>query len=63
MQKSKIGLLVAAAAAYGAYKYSKLSPEKKSDLMTRGKDFMNKNLGDLSGLFGKKKSAMNGSDY
>lgn len=63
MQKSKIGLLVAAAAAYGAYKYSKLTPEKKNDLMTRGKDFMNKNLGDLSSLFGKKKSTMNGSDY
>jgi len=62
MQKSKVGLLLAAAAAYGAFKYSRLSPEQKNDLMTRGKDFMNKNLGGLSNLF-KKKTTMNESGY
>ena len=62
MQKSKIGLLVAAAAAYGAYKYSRMSPTQKNDLMARGKDFMNKNLGGVSNLF-KKKSTVNGSGY
>jgi hypothetical protein len=63
MQKSKVGLLLAAAAAYGAYKYSRLSPTQKSDVMTRGKDFMNKELGGLRNLFGKKKSTVNGSGY
>ena len=63
MQKSKVGLLLAAAAAYGAYKYSILSPEKKNDLMARGKDFMNKNMGNLSNVFAKKKSTVNGSGY
>ena len=62
MQKSKVGLLLAAAAAYGAYKYSRLSPEKKNDLMTRGKDLVNKNFGGLSTLF-KKNSTVNGSGY
>ena len=62
MQKSKVGLLLAAAAAYGAFKYSRLSPEQKNDLMTRGKDFMNKNLGGLGNVF-KKKTTMNGSGY
>ena len=63
MQRSKIGLLIAAAAAYGAYKYSKMTPEQKSTLKTRGKDFLNKNLGDLSNLFGKAKATTNGNGY
>lgn len=63
MQKSKIGLLLAAAAAYGAYKYSRLSSEQKNNVLTRGKEFMNKELGGLSNLFGKKKATMNGSGY
>ena len=49
MGKGKIGLLIAAAAAYGIYKYSKLTPEQKKDLMAKGKDFFNKKLGFLPG--------------
>ena len=63
MQKSKIGLLLAAAAAYGAYKYSRLSPDQKQDVKTRGKDFLNKELSGVRNLFGKKKSTVNGSGY
>jgi hypothetical protein len=63
MRKSKVGLLLAAAAAYGAYKYSRLSPAEKKNLMTRGKDFVNKNVGGLSNLFSKNKSTVNGSTY
>jgi hypothetical protein len=63
MQRSKIGLLLAAAAAYGVYRYSKLTPEQKSSLKEKGKDFLNKNLGSVNNLFGKKKTAMNGNDY
>jgi len=53
----KIGLLIAAAAAYGAYRYSRLSSEQKSSLKQKGKDFLNKNLGDVNGMFTKAKEA------
>jgi hypothetical protein len=62
MQRSKIGLLLAAAAAYGAYRYSRLSPTQKTDLRNRGRDFMNKNIGGLTNLF-KKKAHTNGTSY
>jgi hypothetical protein len=61
MQRSRVGLLLAAAAAYGYYRYSKMSPEQKNSLKTKGKDFIDKNLGGLGNLFGKKKQATNGS--
>lgn len=63
MQRSKVGLLLAAAAAYGAYRYSRMSPQQKTDLQTRGKDFLNKNLGGLKNLFHKTKTTTNGSGY
>ncbi len=63
MANSKVGLLLAAAAAYGAYKYSKMTPEQKSDLKTKGKDFLNKNLGDLKSAFGQTKTATNGNGF
>ena len=63
MQKSKIGLLLAAAAAYGVYRYSKMTPEQKSSLKSKGKDFLNKNLGDLNNLVGKKRAAMNENGF
>ncbi|MEO8403835.1 MAG: hypothetical protein ABI480_04550 [Chitinophagaceae bacterium] len=61
MTKGKIGLLLAAAAAYGVYKYSKLTPEQKKDLMAKGKDLFNNKLGGLGNLFGKQPVTMNGS--
>jgi hypothetical protein len=61
MLRNKIGLLLAAAAAYGVYKYSKMSPSQKEDLKNKGKEFMDKNLGDLSNLFGKKANPANGN--
>lgn len=54
MQKSNLSLLIAAAAAYGAYKYTRMTPEQKSSLKTKGKDFLDKNLGGLNNIFGKK---------
>ena len=32
MQRKGLGLLLAAAAAYGYYRYSKMSPEQKNSL-------------------------------
>ena len=54
MQRKGLGLLMAAAAAYGYYKYSKMTPDQKKDLRMRGKSFLDKNLGGLGNLFGRK---------
>ena len=59
----KIGLLLAAAAAYGAYRLSKMTPEQKNSLKTRGKDFLNKNLGGHNDLMAKKNATVSGNDY
>jgi hypothetical protein len=61
MLKSKVGLLVAAATAYGIYRYSKMSAEQKKELMTKGRDFVDKNFGSLGNVFGKKKQPVNGT--
>ena len=63
MQRKGIGLLLAAAAAYGYYRYSKMSPEQKNGLRQKGKDFMDKNLGGLGKLFGKKKDPVVNNGY
>ena len=57
MQRKGIGLLLAAAAAYGYYRYSKMTPEQKNGMRQKGKDFVDKNLGGLKDLFGKKNSS------
>ena len=53
MQRKLLGLLFAAA-AYGLYRYSRMTPEQKSDIKKRGKDFLDKNVGDVGNMFGKK---------
>jgi hypothetical protein len=53
-------LILAAAAAYGLYKYSKLSTQEKNNLKAKGKDFVDKNLSGLNGLLGKNRTAANG---
>ena len=58
MQTAKgIGLLLAAAAAYGAYRYSRMSAEQKNDLRQRGKDFLDKEIKGVSNMFKKKSTA------
>lgn len=61
MQKT-IGLLLAAAAAYGVYKYSKMSPEQKNSLKDRGRDLLDSKMG-LGNIFGRKQAAANGNKY
>ena len=56
MQRQGLGLLLAAAAAYGYHRYSKMTPEQKSNLKDKGKSFFDKYLGGLGNLFGKKTS-------
>ncbi|MBC7848199.1 MAG: hypothetical protein H7Y31_00615 [Chitinophagaceae bacterium] len=55
MQKKALGVLLAAAAAYGYYRYSKMSPDQKKDLLSKGKKLVKDNFGTgLEGLFGDK---------
>ena len=61
MQRKSLGLLLAAAAAFGIYKYSKMSPGEKNNLKARGKDLLDRKLG-LGNLFGKKQTVTNGHD-
>ena len=53
MQRKLLGLLFAAA-AYWLYKYSRMTPEQKGDLKKRGKEFLDKNMGGVENMFGKK---------
>ena len=53
MQKKLLGLILAAA-AYGVYRYTKMTPEQKSELKKRGGDFLDKNMGSFGNLFGQK---------
>jgi hypothetical protein len=45
-------LLLLGAAAFGAYKYSKLTDEQKQGLKDKGKKFFDDNLGSLKNIFG-----------
>ncbi|TMI97508.1 MAG: YtxH domain-containing protein [Bacteroidetes bacterium] len=53
MQKKLLGLILAAA-AYGIYRYTKMTPEQKAELKRRGGDFLDKNLGSFNNLFGER---------
>jgi hypothetical protein len=53
MQKKLLSLILAAA-AYGVYRYTQMTPEQKAELKKRGGDFLEKNLGSFGNLFGQK---------
>lgn len=63
MQRKGLGMLLAAAAAYGFYKYRKMTPEQKNDLRTKAKGFMDKNLGGIGNIFGKKTTTDTNTGY
>jgi hypothetical protein len=53
---ARIGsLLLAGAAAFGLYKYSKMSQQDKDNLLNKGKKLFEENAPEnLKGMFGKK---------
>jgi hypothetical protein len=57
MQRKLLGLLFAAA-SYGFYKYSRMTPEQREDLKKRGSDFLNKNFKGMRNSFDKKPATM-----
>ena len=59
MLRNKTGLLLAGLAAFGYYKYSKMTPEQRNSLIEKGKDLLNKNFGGLENIFGKKTTQAN----
>ena len=50
------GLLLLGAAAFGVYKYSKMSDQQKRDLKDKGKRLVDENLGGLKNAFGRGQS-------
>lgn len=59
MQRNRMGLLIAGLAAFGYYKYSKMTPDQKKNLMEKGKDLLNKNVGGFENIFTKKTTPIN----
>ncbi|HVE62137.1 MAG: hypothetical protein ABR503_02270 [Chitinophagaceae bacterium] len=47
-------LILAGLAAFGYYKYSKMTDQQKRDLKEKGKKFVDENLGGLKNVLGKK---------
>jgi hypothetical protein len=63
-RKAGLGsLLLLGAAAFGAYKYSKMSDQQKKDLVAKGKKLVDDNLGGITNKFGKRStpSTVNGT--
>ena len=47
-------MLLAAAAAYGYYRYSKMTPEERKNMIEKGKQLFIENFGRVGDLLGKK---------
>lgn len=56
MNNKTLSLLAAAAAAYGIFKLSKMSPQQKDELLAKGKDLLNKGLGTVKENMNKTKT-------
>ena len=58
MQKKGVSLLIAAAALYGCYRYSKMTVEEKHPVKEKGKKFVKDYFG-LGNLFSTKPQPAN----
>ena len=54
MQRKGMNLLLAGLAAYGYYRFSKMSPTEKTALKTKARKFVNDNVGGLGNIFGRR---------
>jgi len=54
MRRNGLGLLLAGLAAYGYYKFSKMSPAEKTAMKQKAKKIIDDNLGSFRNLFVKK---------
>lgn len=64
MKLKKAGvLLAAAAAAYGAYRYLKMTPEQKKDLKTKGRRLLKRDAGENKEMKKKKNIPIAGFAY
>lgn len=52
-------LLLLGAAAFGAYKYSKMSDQQKKDLMDKGKRLVNDGVSSIKNRFGGQNAPQN----
>jgi|GEM_PF-1030226 len=52
------GVILAAAAAFGLYKYRRMTPEQRKDLHQKGKSFIDK-YGGFKNIFRKKTAVHN----
>jgi hypothetical protein len=53
-------LIAAGAAAYGAYRLSRMTPEQKSNLRAKGKGLLDKS--GIGNLFSRKTATTNGNN-
>jgi len=61
-RKAGLGsLLLLGAAAFGAYKYSKMSDQQKRDLMDKGKKLVNDGVSSIKNRFGGQNAPEGGS--
>jgi hypothetical protein len=59
-RKPRIGsLLLLGAAAFGAYKYSKMSDQQKKDLLGKGKKLVNDGVSSIKNRFGGQNAPEN----
>ena len=59
-RKAGLGsLLLLGAAAFGAYKYSKMSDGQKKDLLNKGKRLVNESVGSIKNRFGGQNAPQN----
>lgn len=52
-------LLLLGAAAFGAYRYSKMSNQQKKDLLDKGKRLVNDSVESIKNRFGGQSAPMN----
>jgi hypothetical protein len=56
MNKALVGVLLGAA-AYGIYRFAKMTPEQKTNLKKRGKEFLDKNMNGLNNVMDKRRNS------